>query len=518
MRRIREILRLYLDCKLSHRQIAQSVGVSRSTVAEYLARASGAGLPWPLPHDLDDAALEKMLYPPPLQPPARRPEPDWNYVNSELKRKGVTLLLLWQEYKEQHPEGYQYSQFCDRYRQWRNSVNVTMRLPHHAGEKTFSDFAGAKLKVIDQETGEVRFAHLFVTALGASSYTYAEAFWTEGTESWCLGHVHGFEYFGGAPKFIVPDNPKTTVTRACPYEPELNPTFQEMAAHYGCAVLPARVRRPRDKAKVESAVGVATRWIVARLRNGTFFSLTELNRAIRQLLEDMNTRPFKKLPGSRRTSFESLDGPALKPLPGHVFEIAEIRKARVHIDYHVEFDGHWYSVPYQLARKEVEVRATTSTIEILFRGKRVASHVRSPKKGSFTTVPEHMPKAHRQYLEWSPSRMIQWASSFGPATKEAIERILESKPHPEQGYRRCLGILKLGKLVGSDRLECACQRALATGALSYRSIKSILEHGLDRLPLPAAEFPTQLRIHHENIRGASYFIQKEDSDAHTANN
>lgn len=508
MRRIREILRLCWELRLGQTKVAEILGISSSTVNRLVIRATTAGLSWPLPCELDDTALERLLYPPPEDRPRQRPEPDWNHIHAQLKLKGVTLVLLWQEYKEQNPDGYQLSQFCDLYRRWRSLLNITMRQVHRAGDKAFSDFAGAKFKIIDQATGEVKFAHLFVSSLGASNYTFADVFWDESSQSWCNGQAAAFRYFQGSTAVIVPDNPKAAVNKPSRYEPELNEAFKEMAAHFGSAVIPARIRHPRDKAKVESSVGVATRWIFARLRNREFFSLEELRQAIRPLLEDLNNRPFKKLPGSRRTAFETIDKPALRPLPDNFYEYFEIHKVTVNFDYHVEFDGHWYSVPYQLVRKTVELRVTASAVEVLHGGKRVASHLRSMTKGGQTTLDIHRPKSHRQYAQRSPERLIDMAAQVGPATKQIIEMAFEERAHPEEVYNRCSGILKLGKRLGSDRLEAACQRGLFTGATSYRSIKSILATGLDRRPLPNSEPSNQLRIAHNNIRGASYFTSK----------
>lgn len=510
MRRIREILRLCWELKLSQPKVAESLKISSSTVNRLVVRAEAAGLSWPLPPDMDDTTLENLLYPP-AQPTRKRPEPNWTYIHEQLKRKGVTLVLLWQEYKEAHPDGYQLSQFCDLYRAWRAKLNVSMRQIHRAGEKAFSDFAGARFKIIEPATGEVKYGYLFVCTLGASSFTYANVFLDQSSESWCTGQAEAFAYFGGTPAVVVPDNPKSAVNQPCRYEPDLNEAFREMAGHFGCAVIPARVRKPKDKAKVESAVGVATRWIFARLRNRDFFSLHELRAAIRPLLEELNNRPFKKLPGSRRSAHESLDKPALKPLPDEPYEYFEIHKVTVPLDHHVEHEQHWYSVPYQLVRKEIELRVTPSAVEALHAGKRVASHRRSFERGKHTTDDSHRPKSHREYAQRSPQRLINWAASFGPATTRVIERAFEEKAHADEAYNRCFGILKLGKLYGAERLEAACQRGLATGAASYKSIKSILQLGLDRRPLPPKEFPTQLRIIHSNIRGSEYYTTKGES-------
>jgi len=511
MRRIREILRLCWELKLGQQAVAKSLGISSCTVNRMLLRAKVAGLSWPLPPDLDDTALERMLYPPQVPSNRTRPEPDWAYIHSQLKQKGVTLHLLWIEYKEQYPSGYQLSQFCDLYRRWRALLDVSMRQTHRAGEKAFSDFGGAKFRIIDPETGEVESASLFVCALGASSYTFADAYKDQSAQSWCDGQAAAFRYFQGVPEVIVPDNAKAAVDKPSRYEPELNESFAEMARHFGCAVVPARVKHPKDKAKVEAAVGLATRWIIAKLRNRDFFSLQELRQAIRPLLAELNDRPFKKLPGSRRSAYEKVDRPALKPLPANAYEYFRLKKVPVNFDHHIEFEQHWYSVPHQLVGKKVEIRATAQTIEVLHAGKRIASHPRSYEQGKSTTLDEHRPKHHRDYSTRSPERLIAWANTIGPATKRLVELSFEMAGHFDQAYNRSIGILKLGKQHGNDRLEAACQRGLATGAVSYKSIKSILDNRLDTKPLPKGQYPTQLRIVHQNIRGASYFQSKGES-------
>lgn len=505
MKNILEILRLCWDLKLSHSDTASSLGVAPSTVHRYVAIAKAAGLSWPLPAGLDETDLERLLFPPVSERPKLRAEPDWGHVHTEYKRKGVTLILLWQEYKESHPDdGYQLSQFCDNYRKWRAKLNITMRMNHRAGEKAFSDFAGTTLPVQDAQSGEIRRAHLFVSTLGASSYTYADVFWDESSESWCDGQANAFEYFGGSSEIIVPDNARAAVTTPCRYEPEMNESFRQMAKHFGSAVIPARVRHPKDKAKVESAVGVATRWIIAKLRNRTFFSLEELRQAVRTLLEDLNNRPFKKLPGSRKTAFEALDKPALKPLPYSKYEHAENHKVRVGLDYHIEFEQHWYSVPFQLAKKEVELYATRHTVEVLHKGKRVASHIRSFLKGQTTTVDEHRPPNHLAISRLSKESIVAAATRGGPFTLKVILHIFEMKDlHQQEALNKCQGILLLSRRTGCDRLEAACQRACVTGAISYRSIKSILSLGLDSRPLPAPK--EVLIIQHENVRGSDYY-------------
>jgi transposase len=504
MRKIKEVLRLKAS-GMSNRKIAQSCGVSRPTVGEYLQRASRAGVTWPLPNELSDVVLEHRLFPDPPTPAQRdQALPDWLYIQKEFKRKNVTLFLLWEEYRAQHPHGYQYSWFCERYRQWSDTLDRVMRQDHRAGEKLFVDYAGHTIPVVNQHTGEIHETQIFVAVLGASNYTYAEATWTQNLSDWIGSHQRALNFIGGAPEIIVPDNLKSGVTKAHLYDPDINPTYQEFASHHGVAVIPARVRRPKDKAKAEVGVQIVERWILAALRNHTFFSLSELNRAIRKLLERLNTRPFKKLPGCRQELFTSLDQPALKPLPTTAYTYAEWKKVRVHIDYHVEINGHYYSVPNQLVKKQLDARISEHTIECFYHNKRVASHVRSHRKGGHTTLREHMPKSHQQYGDWSPGRFIRWAEKMGPATVQTITAVLSARQHPQQGYRTCLGILRLSQPYGDDRLEAACGRALLLGTCRYKSIESILKHGLDSKPIPEQQ-DLNLPEDHGNIRGPSYY-------------
>jgi len=502
MRKISEILRLQV-AGLSGRQIAASLGISRSAVSNTLKRAKAAGITWPLPEELDEPSLQQRLYPSPKHSSIKRSAPAWNQVHKDLKRKGVTLALLWEEYKAIHPDGYQYSRFCQLYRAWRLKLDVTMRQDHKAGEKLFVDYAGQTMDVIDPESGKVRSAQIFVAVLGASNYTYVEATWSQSIEDWTGSHKRAFEFLGGVPEIIVPDNLKSGVTKAHRYEPDINPTYQDLAAHYGVAVLPARVRKPRDKAKVESAVQVAERWILARLRDQRFFSLHELNAAIAEQLTAYNKRPFQKLEGSRRSVFLQVDRPALNPLPANGFVFARWKKARVHMDYHVDIEGHYYSVPYKHVREQIDVRIAELTIECFFRGKRIASHGRNLRRGRHTTIREHMPSNHRHYADWTPERLAAWAAKTGPSTRILIEQVIASRDRPQHGYRTCLGILRLGEAHGSDRLEAAAKRALAVGALSYRSMASILKKGLDRKTLDTNTFKEPTR--HVNLRGASYW-------------
>ncbi|MBI4468867.1 MAG: IS21 family transposase [Acidobacteria bacterium] len=524
MRKTKELLRLKFEHGLTNRQIARSCQVSRSTVAEYLSRAARAGLTWPLPEELDEGRLENLLFCSPAQPavrvnhaPCSRPQPDLIHLHKELRNPHVTLQLLWQEYKQEHPDGYQYSQFCDRYRRWARKLDVTMRQEHKAGDKLFVDYAGPTVPVVDRDSGVVREAYLFVAVLGASNYTYVEASLSQDSPAWIAAHGRAFSFFGGVPACLVPDNLKSGVKRPCRYEPDLNPIYQEMAQHYGTVVMPARVRRPRDKSKVENAVLVVERWILAVLRHRTFFSLAELNEAIRQLLDRLNHRKFRKLDTTRARLFEELDRPALRPLPLEPFCWTEVKRARVNIDYHIEIDGHYYSVPYQLVHEEVEARISASTIEVLYKGRRLVTHVRSFVRGGYTTLAEHRPKHHQKYLEWNPERFRRWAETIGPDTAAAVTRILASRTYPEQAYRSCLGILRLGDRFSKSRLESACTRALRFQALSYKSIKSILETGLDRESVDGTRPAEVHPLVHANVRGAAYYRGGEEADAASAN-
>lgn len=505
MRTIKEVLRLKWSCGQGQRAIAKSCGIAKSTVIEYLRRAGKAGLSWPLPLELDDTALEHLLFPPVIAADAPRPLPVWTDIHKELARKSVTLMLLWDEYKAQYPDGYQYSQFCDLYRAYAKKLDISMRQVHHAGEKLFVDYCGETVPVIDKSTGEVHGCQIFVAVLGASNFTYAEATYTQGLSDWTSSHVRTLEYIGGVPEILVPDNLLSGITKACRYEPGINRTYQELAVHYGVAVIPARVRKPKDKAKVEAGVLLVQRWILAALRNRTFFSLRELNAAIRELLNKLNSRSFKKLTGSRMSRFLEIDKPALRPLPAVPFEYAEWKiKKRPGIDYHIEINDHYYSVPYQLRNEALDVRLTESIAEVFFHSKRVASHIRSYAKGRYTTIPEHMPKAHREYAEWTPERVIRWASETGKSTADLVTAILAKNLHPQQGFRAALGIITLARKFGKDRVEAACKRALAIGGISFRSVKSILETGMDKKPLPEPE-PASPVITHSNIRGAGYY-------------
>ncbi|MET0471170.1 MAG: IS21 family transposase, partial [Xanthobacteraceae bacterium] len=489
----------------SDRQIARSLSLARSTVALTLERAAAAELGWPLPATLTDRVLEAMLYAGNgrRQGERRKTEPDWAHIHHELRRPGVTLMLLWEEYRQREPDGYGYSRWCELYRAWEGRLSPTMRQAHPAGERMFVDYAGTTLEVIDASTREVRTAQLFVAALGASSYTYAEASWTQGLSDWIGSHTRTFAFIGGAPAMVVCDNLRSGITKACFYEPAVNRTYAEMAAHYNTAIVPARPYRARDKAKVEVAVQVATRFIIAKLRNRQFFSLAALNAAIAELVAQINNRASRHLGASRRALFDDLERSALKPLPAEPYVFAEWKECRVGLDYHVEIEKHYYSVPHQLLREKVWARITARTIEVFHCGKCVAAHVRSSSNRKHTTVREHMPSSHRRYADWTPERIRRQAGAIGRHTSALVEIILRERTHPEQGFRACVGILRLAKTYGRERLEAACSRALEIGARSYSSVNSILKNNLDRRrPAMPADGPA---IAHDNIRGPTYF-------------
>lgn len=504
MRKIKEVLRLASFPHMTERKIVLGANVPKTTVRDYLSRARLAGLTWLEAEAMDETRLEQQLFPIGDEPRTKKPLPDWQYVHQELRRPHVTLQLLWEEYRSTHVDGYSYSQFCELYRIFVGTLDLSMRQTHTPGEKVFVDYSGTCIPVIDPHTGEERMAEVFVAVHGASSYAYAEASWSQRLPDWIGAHTRALHFFGGVPAAIVPDNLKSGVKDPLFYDPEINPTYQQWAEYYDVAILPARSRKPKDKAKVEAGVSFAQRWIIAVLRNRRFFSLAELNTAITEQLDRLNSRPYRKMEGTRASLFAALDLPALRPLPAQPYEYAEWKKVRVNIDYHIEFDRHYYSVPYRLTRQRVEVRATTHTIEILHRGTRVAVHARSDHKHRHTTITEHMPEAHRAQVEWTPERLQSWGRKTGPDIAAVFIAIMEKKQHPEQGYRSCLGIMRLEKKVGPERLNAACKRALAIGSPSYRSVRTILENKQDEHPLP--ENLTQLRIiRHENVRGAAYY-------------
>jgi len=508
MREIREVLRLKYVCGLSARQIAQGSSVGRTAVRDYLRRAKKAGVGWPLPEGLSAEKLEALLFPPSLAPPAaERAAPDCEGIYNELrdhKKLNLTLSQLWLEYKDDHPDGYQYTQFCEYYKRWRKKLDYCMRQEHRAGEKLFVDYCDG-LSIVNPKTGELIATQLFVAVWGASNFTYAEASLSQTLPCWIGSHVRAFDYFGCVPHAVVPDNLKSGVSKPCFYEPDINPTYAELARHYGTTVLPARPAKPRDKAKVEAGVLVAQRWLLAVLRKEIFHSVAELNAAIRELLNGrLNARLLRKMKRSRRDLFDSLDRPAALPLPERHYEYAEWLKASVNIDYHIEVDSHYYSVPYPLLRERLDVRLTASTVESFLKGERVAAHPRSHAKFGFTTLDEHRPPAHRKHAEWTPSRIVAWAEKTGPCTGALVAAILAAKTFPEHGYRACLGILRLGKRCGDDRLEAACRRALKYKTCSYKSVRAILAAKLDQVVEETAAEQTTLPFH-GNIRGGEYY-------------
>ena len=505
MRKIRDVLRLTHALGMSRRPVGEATGLGKTAVGEYVRRAAVAGLAWPIPDEIDDAELERRLFPPTESAStAARNDPDWSLIHAELKRRGVTLALLWQEYRAEHAHGFAYSWFCERYSAWRKCISPTMRQTHVAGEKLFVDWAGDTVPLFDAATGQERHAHIFVAALGASNYTYAEARWTETLPDWIGAHVNALAAIGGVPKALVPDNLKAGITKPSRYEPGINRTYQDLADHYGCVVLPARVMKPRDKAKVEVAVQIVQRFVLARLRHHRFFSLAELNAAIRDCVTTINVKVMRRIGKNRNELLETIDRPALNALPTTPYSYAEWKRARVAPDYHIEVAGHYYSVPSKLIREMVEARITSATVEIFHKGQRVASHAFSAVRNRHTTITEHMPSAHRRYAEWTPAKMMTEAASIGPAAIALVEAIMKAKPHPEQGFRSCLGIISLVRTYGSERVEAASRRGNDIGATTYGSIKSILQNGLDKA-YANSKAPDGPPIRHANIRGRGYY-------------
>lgn len=499
MRKLKDVLRLKLEAKLSHEQIAAALNISKGVVTKYVGLVAAAGLNWPAVQDCDEAALERLLLAAP-QKPRGHVQPDFGRIHQELRRKGMTLILLWEEYRADYAgsQTYRYSQFCDNYRRFAKRLKRSMRQIHRAGEKLFIDFAGPTLALTDGSR-----VHIFVAAMGASSYTFACATLAETMADWLESTACALSFYGGVTQLIVPDNPRALISDANRYEPRSNDTVLDFARHYGTSVLPARPYHPQDKAKAESAVQVVERWIMARLRHQSFASVQEVNAAIAPLLRQLNERPFQKLPGSRASAFAALDAPALLPLPLQRYEMAHFKTVKAHIDYHVEVEGHRYSVPHALVGQVLEARITAGAIEILHRGQRVASHARNSRRGGFSTVPEHMPAAHRAHLEWTPQRLIHWGQDIGPATAIAVTRLLEERKHPEHGYRACLGLLSLAKRYGKPRLEAGCALALQIGACQYRHVRDILANNRDRNSQTDAI--DWVSPDHAHVRGPNYY-------------
>ena len=509
MSKIRQALRLLADAGLSTRQVAAALGVSKTTVSDIAMYARDAGVDWPLASTLSDGELQARLYPPPRPRGSTRQEPDYAALHQELKRPGVTLQLLWQEYRAGTAgQAYRYSAFCDKYRTWAKRLKRSMRQIHPGGERLFVDYAGQTVPVVDASTGEIRRAQVFVAVLGASNYTYACATWQQTGADWVGAIIAALEFIGGVPRLLVPDQPRALIAKPDAYEPVTARLMQELGEHYGVAVLPARPGRPQDKAKVEVGVQVVERWILAALRQRRFFTLAELNQAIAGLLAELNQRPFKKLPGCRASAFEALDAPALQPLPATAMVLAQFKPARVNIDYHVAFEGHYYSVPHQHVGAAVELRITAGTLEVLLRRQRIAAHARSHRVGGFTTVAEHMPASHRAHRQWTPAKLIGWGERIGAATGALVRWQMAHRPHPEQGYRSCLGLMRLARQYGNERLEAACARAQSIRAPNYRSVKSILACGLDRQDsslLGGQRGAAPAMPSHDNVRGPGYY-------------
>jgi transposase len=503
MRQLRHLLRLHHD-RVSAREIGRRLGVARSTIQDNLKRAAAAGLAWPLADDVTDEGLETRLFgrAAVAQGQRRRVEPDWSALARELKRPGVTMSILWEEYREVHSEGYGYSRFCDLLRGFERRLTPVMRQHHVAGEKAFVDYSGKRIGIADPTTGEIREAEIFVGVLGASNLTYAEATWTQTLPDWTGAHVRMFRFFGGAPKLLVPDNLKSGVIKASFYDPEINRTYGAMAAHYSVGILPARPRRPRDKAKVEAGVRFAQTYILGRLRHLTFFSLAECNAAIALVMQRMNERTMRKLGVSRRELFETVERDALIALPADDWEFAEWRRARVNLDYHIEAHDFLYSVPHALLRAEVDVRITARAVEIFHRGQRVGAHQRRYAGRKHGTDPDHMPSAHRRYAEWTPDRFRRWAGKIGPNTEGLISAVLESRPHPEQGFRTCLGILRAYRGLDPARLEAVSARAVELGVLNCKGVASLLARKFDS---GGADSSPVTLIDHANVRGPRYY-------------
>lgn len=505
MKLVREILGLkFTDDKKSNREIARIHSISKSTVATYVSRAEVGGIK--SIEDLnrtDDENLYALIFPHPIQAP-KEIEINFDHIHKELTRPNVTLMLLWKGLSENNKNFISYSRFCYLHKEWKKSKDISMKQIHKAGEKLFIDYAGTTVPVVvNRKTGEVHEAQIFVSCLGASQLTYVEATWSQNSKDFINSNIRSLEFFGGVPELFVPDNLKSAVNIASKYEPVINQSFRAMVKYYGGVVIPARAYRPKDKAKVESAVLIASRWILARIRDHKFFSLDELNQTLWDLLEEFNNAKFQKLNYSRRSLFEEVEKSALKELPASRYVVAEWKRAKLNIDYHVQLEGCYYSAPYRLRGEDLECRYTDTTVELFSKGNRVATHARSHKEGHVSTNPEHMPKAHREHLEWSPSRMLEWGKTIGPFTECCFKKLMDQSEHPELAYKACLGIIGLGKKYEKERVENACERGFRLGAVSYRSIKSILEKGLDHVKVYGEQ--QDLELEHENIRGKDYY-------------
>lgn len=503
MRKISEVLRQRYALNCSYRDIASSLNISISTISDYIARAKVANLHWPLPEDMTEETLFSLLFLPSKTDDKKRVQADWEQIHKERRKKGMTLRLLWREYREQHPDGLCYSQFCRYYENYAKTLNPVMHQCHKAGEKTFVDYAGMTMEWIEPITGEIHSVQVFVGCLGASQFIFVEATATQQIPDWVTSHIHMFEYFGGVSEMLVPDNLKSGVTKAHRYDPDINPNYQQMSEHYGIAIVPARAAMPKDKAKVENAVGIVERQIMAPLRHRTFTSLTEINVALREGCEKLNHQSFQKMKTSRYELFQTLDKPALKPLPPTRYQYAAWKKAKVHMDYHIAFEDHFYSVPYQYCRQTIEIRATAKTVECFLKQQRIASHARSYKKYRYTTLVEHMPKAHQAQAQYSLNFIMDNAKKIGVKTTELIEKMLASRAFPQQAYRACYGLLRLENRYNAIRLENACAKSLVLGVTRYQQVDHMLKNKLEEVPLPENTLTENLT--HDNLRGPSYY-------------
>lgn len=514
MRKIKEILRLSCLKQLSPRAIGNIVKIGRSTVQDHLQRAKNAGITLEMAESIPEEELEKLLFSLPGSS-SNRPQPCWKTIHLEHRKKDVTMQVLWEEYKEQEPDGLSYSYFCDLYRKFTKTVDISMRQIHKAGEKMFVDYCGKTVEIFDAVTGEIRIAQVFVAVLGASNYLYAEATWSQQLSDWLFSHVRALEFFGGVPRAIVPDNLKSGVTKPDYYDPDINPSYVEFARHYDTTILPARIKKPKDKAKAKIGVQLVQRWLLAKLRHRRFSSIASLNSAIRELLITINDRPFKKLEGSRRSIFESLEKPAMAPLPAAAYEFAAWKIAKVSIDYHVEFKKFFYSVSWKEVHQKVRMRVTATTVEIFKDDQRLAVHLRKYTGDSYSTLEEHMPPQHK-FMKWQPGKLLFIAEKIGEPVKRVLEEIFKARPHPEQGFRSALGLLRLGRILGEERLLNACKKAIDIGSPKYKSVKAILESGQDRCISDKDE--NKQLPKHENIRGMAYYQTKEEDDDAAATN
>ena len=508
MLKLTQILRLHFDAKLSTRQIAKSLSLSVGVVSKYINRATDKSLSWPLSEDIDEKKLESLLKP----HPNKRCGNDDSGINfakthQELKLKGITLQLLWDEYTSGIKSPLSYSRYCHLYRIYKQSLKRSMRQAHKAGDKVFIDYSGKTVDIIDPETGAIRKTEIFVGVLGASSYTFAEATWTQQLPDFLASQQRMFEFFGGVPALVVPDNLKSAINKTCRYEPEVNQTYSQFIEHYSTAVLPTRPYKPKDKAKAEAGVQLVQRWVIARLRHQTFVGLAELNNAIKKLLTELNQKPFQKLEGCRESNFIAIDKPALKDLPAIAYRYRQYKKARAGIDYHIELEGHYYSIPHRFSGKSIDLWFNQYTVECYVSGKQVATHLYSSVKGAHTTIGHHMPTNHQKQSEYSKERFIRWAGDIGAYTQAVSNKILESKPHPEQGYRSCLGLLVLAKKYGKSRLENACCYGFSKSLNTRKNIISILENGLDQCTFAqdTAQDTSYIAVPHDNIRGPHYY-------------